>query len=82
MKNAPVIAAAPGIIRDEITGERIPDQMLMHCDGEYAWLSDLIHYFDIQDFINHALNWKMIKTKKAWEKEVKERVRGFMDNNK
>ena len=88
LENAPVIAAASGIMRDEISGELIPSQMLMHCDGDYRWRSDLIHYFKTynfilpQDFIDHALDWKMTKTQEAWEKEVQERVMEYWGDGK
>jgi len=89
LKNAPVIAAAACVPVDVITGEFIPGgSLLAHCDGEYSWNNDLIHYFEKynfilpQDFINHALNWRKTKPKKIWEKEVQELVMKYMNNAK
>ena len=82
--NAPVVAAAPCIACDVITGEYISGgSLLAYCDGEYHWQSDLIHYFEKhnfklpQDFIDRAISWKMTKSKEAWEEEVLERCEKY-----
>lgn len=59
LKSAKVISAAPGKIIDIIKNETINIQLLMYSDGEFAWRSDTIYYFENynldlgNEFVNH-----------------------------
>ncbi len=61
LRNGKVISAAPGIMKDILTGERTGREMLVYSDGQYAWKSDLIYYVEKYDmrlpseFIDHIL---------------------------
>ena len=46
LQSCPVIAVAPGRVVDAITGGPIKGELKMHSDGEYAWRSDVIYYFE------------------------------------
>lgn len=65
LKGQEIIAAAPGIMRDAFTGERIRGEMLLYSDGKYYWGSETIFYFEKynlqlpKDFICRAISAKM-----------------------
>lgn len=46
LKKGVVTAAAPAILNDVITGERLNMPLTMMNDGKYEWRSDLIYYFE------------------------------------
>lgn len=62
LKQARVTAVAPGWAIDVMTGERIEGSLLSYSDGEYAWRSDTIYYFERynlkleKEFIKHVLS--------------------------
>lgn len=65
LKGQEVIAAAPGIMRDAFTGERIHGEMLLYSDGEYYWGSETVFYFDKynlqlpEEFVRRAIEAKI-----------------------
>ena len=67
MKSAFVLAVAPGIMQDVLTGEKIPGEWLVYGDGIYSWESETIYYFDKynmtlpDEFIEHVLKEKTKK---------------------
>lgn len=50
MKRAPVSWAAPGVLRDVMTGEYMHIPWHVHSDGEYAWCSSLWYYVEKYDY--------------------------------
>ena len=46
LKSFKAEAVAPGIMRDCITGERIPGILRAYDDGKFEWRSDMIYYFE------------------------------------
>lgn len=60
LKKGRVTAAAPAIVHDIVSGERINIELLMMDDGKYAWRSDVIYYFEkynmclSDDFVLHV----------------------------
>lgn len=61
LRNAEVIAAAPGIMKDVLTGKRTGLEMLLYSDGRYIWKSEVIYYVEKYDmelpeaFIAHIM---------------------------
>lgn len=46
LNSGKVTATAPGSATDVLSGKRIKGSLKMYSDGEYAWRSDVIYYFD------------------------------------
>lgn len=46
LKSGSVIAVAPGIPKDVLTGQKIPGDMTLQSDGEFEWRSEIAYYFD------------------------------------
>lgn len=61
LEETPSVAAAPSILRDVFTGERLKMDLFAKSDGEYIWRSDIAYYFDKynlklpKEFIDHVL---------------------------
>lgn len=61
MKKCRVLAAAPAILQDVISGKPINKELTFMTDGVYGWRSDLIYYIDKYDlkiptdFLNRAI---------------------------
>ena len=49
LRNAEIIAAAPGIMKDVLTGESTGREELLYSDGKYVWKSDMIYYVEKYD---------------------------------
>lgn len=49
MKKCRVLAAAPSILRDVISGQPINKELTFMTDGVYGWRSDLLYYIDKYD---------------------------------
>lgn len=56
-----VVAAAPGILRDLLNGERVQGEWFLMQDDHYAWDTRIVYYFDKynlklpDDFIQYVL---------------------------
>lgn len=68
LKRGQVRAAAPGIMRDFITGELTGRDMTMRTDGVYLWPSEAVYYVEKYDmalpeeFVGHILTASKIKS--------------------
>lgn len=49
MKKCRVLAAAPSILHDVITGQPIHKELTFMTDGVYGWRSDIIYYVENYD---------------------------------
>ncbi len=62
LKKGKVTSSAPSTARDVLTGEKLGFSLTMQSDGEYAWRSDTVYYFEKYDlnlgneFIGHVMN--------------------------
>lgn len=62
LKTSRVIAAIPGILRDNITKESFGGQYVLRTDGKYEWTTELVYHYDKynvelpEDFINFILS--------------------------
>lgn len=58
LRSGESVAESPGILRDVLTGARIPERLSYLTDGKYAWRSDLAYYVEKynlrlpEDFLN------------------------------
>ena len=62
LKNAKIVAASPGIMRDVITGESTGVRTVCYSDGTYFWKSEVPYYVEKynmalpEHFIQHVLS--------------------------
>ena len=64
LRNAEIIAAAPGIMKDVLTGKSTGREMLLYSDGNFVWRSEVIYYVEEYDmelpteFVKHITKEK------------------------